>query len=251
MRLEDGRTAIVKQLKVFDGVWDELRGAFYLDWRDGEGAVRLLARDGDRMLLEHADGEPLSHALTTQGDDAATEIAAGVLEQLLHPSSRPYPPEFQPLRQRFQALFHKAGADRSHGRMTPYVEAAQMTQRLLAESRTAVPLHGDLHHDNILNSTRGWLAIDPKGVLGDPGFDAANLFYNPLDRTALCLDPQRIASMAETLARPVGEAPGRVLDWAFCYGCLSAAWHAEDDKEADEARELAIAQAIHAVRISF
>ena len=251
MRLEDGRAAIVKQLKAFDDIWDELRGAFYLEWRDGEGAVRLLARDGDRMLLEQADGEPLSQVVTTQGDDAATEIAAGVLERLLHPSPRPCPAEFQPLRERFQALFDKASADRSHGRTTPYVEAARMTQRLLDESRTAVPLHGDLHHDNILKSARGWLAIDPKGVLGDPGFDAANLFYNPLELTALCLDPERIARMAETLARPVGQAPDRVLDWAFCHGCLSAAWHAEDDNEADEAREIAIAQAIRAVRISF
>ena len=46
-------------------------------------------------------------------------------------------------------------------------------------------LHGDLHHENIMHGPRGWLAIDPKGVLGDPGFDAANMFYNPLDRDDL------------------------------------------------------------------
>ena len=62
------------------------------------------------------------------------------------------------------------------------------------------PLHGDLHHENIMHGPRGWLAIDPKGVLGDPAFDAANWFYNPLNRMDLCLNPERIAFMAESFA---------------------------------------------------
>lgn len=58
MRREDGSPAIVKALKPFDDVEDELRGEHYLAWRRGEGAVRLLGRDGHRMLLEYA-GETL------------------------------------------------------------------------------------------------------------------------------------------------------------------------------------------------
>ncbi|TIN71474.1 MAG: 3'-kinase, partial [Mesorhizobium sp.] len=49
---EDGSPAIVKALKPFDDVADELRGEHYLAWRRGEGAVRLLGRDGHSMLLE-------------------------------------------------------------------------------------------------------------------------------------------------------------------------------------------------------
>ncbi len=51
---EDGSPAIVKALKPFDDVADELRGEHYLAWRRGEGAVRLLGRDGHSMLLEYA-----------------------------------------------------------------------------------------------------------------------------------------------------------------------------------------------------
>jgi len=122
---------------------------------------------------------------------------------------------------------------------------------LLANPRAVRPLHGDLHHDNVLQGPRGWLAIDPKGVLGDPGFDAANMFYNPLDRDALCHDPIRIAHMAEVFAKTLNQPPPAILDHAIAYGCLSASWHHEDDNAVEENRELSIARAIRAVRASF
>ena len=43
---------------------------------------------------------------------------------------------------------------------------------------------------------RGWLVIDPVGLVGEVGFGAANMFYNPADRRDL-LDPRRIAQMAD------------------------------------------------------
>jgi streptomycin 6-kinase len=110
------------------------------------------------------------------------------------------------------------------------------------------PLHGDLHHENIMFGPRGWLAIDPKGVLGDPGFDAANLFYNPLGHDDLCRNPDRIAHMATVFARTIGQDEGAILDHAFTYGCLSAAWHAEDANTIEEERALSIARAVRAVR---
>ena len=58
-------------------------------------------------------------------------------------------------------------------------------------------LHGDLHHENIMFSSRGWLVIDPVGLVGEVGFGAANMFYDPADRDDLCLDPRRIAQMAD------------------------------------------------------
>lgn len=55
-----------------------------------------------------------------------------------------------------------------------------MANVLLSSPHNEVVLHGDLHHGNILDfGTRGWLAIDPKGLLGERGFDYANIFTNP------------------------------------------------------------------------
>lgn len=248
---EDGSPAIVKALKPFDDVADELRGEHFLAWRRGEGAVRLLGRDGHSMLLEFAGETLLSKVLDEQGDKIATEIAAEVMARLLSPSKHSFPSELQPLRERFASLFKKAATDRANGHHSLYVEAGEIAERLLSNPHVVRPLHGDLHHENILHGPRGWLAIDPKGVLGDPGFDAANMFYNPLERDELCLDPQRIAHMAEVFARTLGQSPAAILDHAIAYGCLSAAWHHEDDNAVEENRELSIAAAIRTVRATF
>jgi streptomycin 6-kinase len=247
---DDGSPAIVKALKPFNDVEDELRGEHFLAWRRGEGAVRLLGRDGHRMLLEYAGERMLSHDLAEHGDIAATEIAAEVMAKLFSPSDHPAPSDLQPLRTRFSSLFKKAKADRDAGEKSLYVEAAATAERLLADPVDVLPLHGDLHHDNIMQGPRGWLAIDPKGVLGDPGFDAANMFYNPLDRDDLCRDPRRIAHMAEIFASTLGQTPPAILDHAIAYGCLSASWHHEDANAVEESRELSIVMAIRTVRFS-
>ncbi|ESY83156.1 StrB [Mesorhizobium sp. LNHC221B00] len=251
VRREDGSPAVVKALKPFDDVADELRGEHFLAWRRDEGAVRLLGRDGHSMLLEFAGETLLSKVLDEQGDEIATEIAAEVMARLLSPSKHSFPSELQPLRERFASLFKKAATDRANGHGSLYVEAGEIAERLLSNPHDVRPLHGDLHHENMLHGPRGWLAIDPKGVLGDPGFDAANMFYNPLDRDALCLDPERIAHMAEVFAMTLKQTPAAMLDHAIAYGCLSAAWHHEDDNAVEENRELSIAAAIRTVRATF
>ncbi|OJU50776.1 MAG: 3'-kinase [Mesorhizobium sp. 61-13] len=247
----DGTLAVVKDVKQFDDMEDELRGAHLLAWRRGNGLVRLLGRHGNAMLLEYAGERHLSEGLDEATDMAASEVAAQVMQRLHGASDHPAPAELQQLSERFAALFAKAERDRTAGLSSPYVEAAGVAQHLLDDAKGVRPLHGDLHHDNILFGTRGWLAIDPKGVLGDPGFDAANLFYNPLERDDLCLAPERIAGMADVFSKSMRQDPRRLLDHAFAYGCLSATWHHDDGNSRDENRELAVASAIRAVRLDF
>jgi streptomycin 6-kinase len=247
----DGTIAVVKDVKQFDDMEDELRGAHLLAWRRGNGLIRLLGRHGNSMLLEYAGERHLSKGLDEATDMAATEVAAQVMQSLHSANDHPAPAELQPLSERFAALFAKADRDRAAGLSSPYVEAAGVAQHLLDDAKGVRPLHGDLHHDNILFGVRGWLAIDPKGVLGDPGFDAANLFYNPLERDDLCLAPERIARMADVFSKSMKQDPRRLLDHAFAYGCLSAAWHHDDGSSRDEHRELAVASAIRAVRLDF
>ena len=68
------------------------------------------------------------------------------------------------------------------------VEEAEALLAWLVPSQTGpVLLHGDLHHGNVLSARRRpWLAIDPKGVVGERAFDAGALLYNPrLSRSVL------------------------------------------------------------------
>ncbi|EPC5223465.1 TPA: aminoglycoside phosphotransferase family protein, partial [Klebsiella pneumoniae] len=120
-----------------------------------------------------------------------------------------------------------------------------LQQCLMSNASELRGLHGDLHHENIMFSSRGWLVIDPVGLVGEVGFGAANMFYDPADRDDLCLDPRRIAQMADAFSRALDVDPRRLLDQAYAYGCLSAAWNADGE---EEQRDLAIAAAIKQVR---
>ena len=151
VELDDASRAVVKDIKQFDDAADELRGAHYLRWRAGIGAIRLLGIDGHRMLLEHAGERMLAQDLAERGDVYATEVTAEVLGQILSISDEPIPSELQPLKDRFSSLFDQAAADRSSGAKSLYVEAAQTAECLLADPHELRVLHADLHHDNILH----------------------------------------------------------------------------------------------------
>lgn len=169
VRQADGTPAIVKALKDFDDVEDEWRGVHLLSWRRGEGLVRLFDSEDKMMLIEYAGERHLRAVLDDASDTAATEISAEVMARLHSPSRHPVPSDLQPLRDRFVSLFDKAKADRNTGLESSYVDAAEIAERLLSDPLDVIPLHGDIHHDNIIQSPRGWLAIDAKGIAGRPG----------------------------------------------------------------------------------
>ncbi|GAA0613017.1 aminoglycoside phosphotransferase family protein [Paenochrobactrum glaciei] len=244
VRLLNDKIAIVKEIKIFDDDEDELRGSHYLRWHNGGACVRLLDFQGRQMLLEYAGEKTLKQVITEQSDSNATAIAAEVIKDLLARSDKPVPAQLQPLCDRFQSLFEKARSDYLSKPDSFYVEAATMAERLLGNQQNLRVLHGDIHHENIMLSKRGWLVIDPKGLYGDMAFDVANMFSNPLHQTDLTADPKRIANMAECFAKALKQSPRHILDYAMIYGALSASWHAEDGNDADEAEELMVASAI-------
>jgi streptomycin 6-kinase len=244
--LSDGTSAVVKHLKP-QVLEDSLRGANFLAWRNGIGCVRLLARSDDMLLMEHAGKTTLRDHLETQGDDDATRIAAEALRAYHHPSQTPPPASLLPLPRYFASLFSKAEQDRRESRVSPYVKAAAVADALIADQRDIKPLHGDLHHENIVHGPRGWLIIDPAGLIGDAALDVANMFSNPLDRFDLTRNEERIAAMAGIFAETLGRDIRTILRYAFAYGCLSAAWHEEDGSVEERDNELAVAAAVRSV----
>jgi streptomycin 6-kinase len=99
---------------------------------------------------------------------------------------------------------------------------------LLAEPREVGVLHGDLHHGNVLDfGVRGWLAIDPKGLQGERGFDFANIFTNPdlADPTRpVATEPGRFARRLEVVVEAAKLKRERLLRWILAWTGLSAAW---------------------------
>lgn len=86
-----------------------------------------------------------------------------------------------------------------------------------------VVLHGDMHHGNVLNfGARGWLAIDPKGLIGERYFDHANLFCNPSDE--LVFRPGRLSRQLGIVAEAAHLDRARLLRWIVAWAGLSAAF---------------------------
>jgi streptomycin 6-kinase len=147
----------------------------------------------------------------------------------------------------FRSLFAKAAQHRKDGVASQFVEAAAVAERLFADPPDHRPLHGDIHHENIIEGPRGWLAIDPKGLIGDRAFDAANLFYNPIE-SPLRHSETRVASVSAILSARTGIAPAHLLDHAFAFSALSASWHVEDGNLDEAQASLAVGKAVRAVR---
>ncbi|NTA80412.1 phosphotransferase [Agrobacterium tumefaciens] len=248
VRLGNGSLAIAKVLK-HKVLKDSLRGADFIEWRAGVGCVKLLDRSDDILLMEHAGNETLRDVLFRDGDDdATTAIAADVLLHYHQPSTQTPPASLLTLPQYFESLFRKAEHDRSEG---TDIEAASLAEELIGHQSNIRPLHGDLHHENIMRSSRGWIIIDPAGLIGDAALDVANMFSNPLDRFDLTRSEARIASMASTFAKALKRNERVLLQYAFAYGCLSAAWHEEDGNTRERDDELAVATTIKSVLKQF
>jgi streptomycin 6-kinase len=244
-RLDDGTPAVLKLAP--PGSDDQAAEAESLRAFAGRGAVRLLAEDAARgaLLLQRASPGRLLRELVPDRDEEATAAVARVLQQL-HAATVPVGGLVPPLA-RARAAFDRYLRGRADGGPLPgrlVDTAAHLFDELVASAPSSVLVHGDLHHDNVLSdagSEGGWLAIDPHGWVGDPGFDVGPLLYNPdpSRRSAelLALVPRRVDQLAEALALP----SERVVAWGFVMGVLSELWSAEDDARHTPGRPLDVA----------
>ena len=229
--LKDGSPAILKRLKP-RGI-GELPGMTFLEWRDGHGAVRILQKKDTDCLLEDAGDLTLRTYRLQHGEDAANAIICEVIQKLHAPGKAPHG-ELTPLAQHFRSLFARTEIEASERLQEPLRYCAEITRELLAHQETPRPLHGDLHHDNIVTGgARGWLAIDPQGLIGDPAYDVANIFGNPLNALPEIVDPQRIKRLCDIFSETLGCAKEKVLRYAIAHAGVSICWSLDDGGDLD------------------
>lgn len=230
---EDGSPAVLKMSFPRDREFGTEAAA--LAAFGGRGICRLLELDPGRgaMLLEHLrPGRPL----TEVGDDEeATAAAAGVMRRLW----RPAPPGHA-----FPAVSDWAGGfarlRRRYGGGTGPMperlvgEAEALFADLLSSEGEPLLLHGDLHQENILSADaadegRGpWLAIDPKGVVGEAAYEPAALLHNPAG-TLAAPDPKgQLERRLDVISGELGLDRARVRAWGLAQAVLAAYWGLED-----------------------
>ena len=133
--------------------------------------------------------------------------------------------------------------DQAHLKQIPTVllaKALELKNKLLAAPKSLILLHGDLHHDNILKQGNEWLAIDPKGVLGEAEFEIAAFDFMYINELTTTADVKYLlAKRIEWLAQRSDLDPQRIQDWVFIRLILMAAWLIEDNGDPSWAIKLA------------
>jgi len=202
---------------------------------DGDGAVRLLAHDETThtMLLERLDHTRMLSRLPD------TREAVLVIARLLaHLTATPAPDGMRRLGDIAQAML-----DRTPWALKRVPDPE--TRSLIADCAAAVRevvdepgdrlLHWDLHDENVLASARApWLAIDPKPLAGDPGFDLWPALANRFDADEI---PWRFDAMTDVL----GLDRARARAWTLGRLLQNTLWDVQDGR-APEPHQLEIAR---------
>lgn len=214
-------------LKVLREAGDEWHSGDVLDAFGGHGMVRIYEHVEGAVLLERLQPATQLAVLSVGGrDEEATDIIAeviGRLRPLRTPDSAPTASDWGIGFSRYlkggDAQIPKALVERGE-RVHWDLAASQKQTRLL---------HGDLQHYNILfDSVRGWVAIDPKGVIGEAEYELGASLRNPAESPEMFASPATIERRIRQYESALHLDAHRMLAWAFAEAVLSAIWLVED-----------------------
>lgn len=222
----DGTRTVFKISRHVDETRNEIAA---LRLWDGDGAARLLEADPDAgaLLVERLEPGTMLSEVAEFDDDAATGIAAEMLRALWR---RPSEPDgFRPLESWCDAYNRNREALTQGAGGFPaglFRRADALRAELFASAGTPLVLHGDLHHFNVLRAQRApWLAIDPKGLLGDRCFDVCQFLRNPMpDGVPVEVNRRRL----DIFCSELGLDRERTKAWCFVHAMLDACWDFED-----------------------
>ena len=223
------RTDVV--LKIL--LWEDAQKceARALHYFNGSGCIKLLAHNEHyhALLLPYITPGETLRSLFPNDDESATHILVEVSKKLhAHPVSDVDFALFPDVAQWLTAL------DKEYADIPKHLleDARLRAKNLLKRNSTMYVLHGDLHHDNILHDGNSWIAIDPKGVIGEREYEFGAFIRNPFPDLITQPDARRIISKRiELCSKLSGFDMQRIADWAFVQAVMSACWTHEESKE--------------------
>jgi streptomycin 6-kinase len=217
-------------LKTIPDGTDEARSGGVLAHWYGLGAVRLVEQAPGAVLIERAlPGDDLVPLPARGEDEAATAILCEVMERLNRPA--PAGGRFRKVEDWGAGFARNRDKALSVGIEPALVDrAADVFADLCASQAAPILLHGDLQHYNVVrDAARGWLAIDPKGVLGEPAYETGAMLRNPISLPELCSDGKLMARRVAQICERLGHPRERVAGWCFSQWMLAVLWALQDD----------------------
>lgn len=130
------------------------------------------------------------------------------------------------------------------------VRAQKWAHELLATQSDCYFLHGDLHHENILQGPQNiWKSIDPHGIVGDLAYEVGAFIRNPFPEIIQYQDSktiieQRIRLFSAQLSLDVE----RVLKWSYVQSVLAACWALQDNQQDACKKWIQVAELLYSVQ---
>lgn len=195
---------------------------------NGRGSARLIGANPEEgwMLIERL--LPGTRLVDVLNEQQAIPIAVSVMQRLWAPVTESQ--LFIPLEEWLRSL-KQLNAEASlqqlvSKKLRDFVIGR--AEELLSNQGEPVLLHGDLHHYNILQHQSEWLAIDPKGIIGEREFEIGAFLRNPFCVVEDPLETQELARNLDWVIDLTSFNRERVLSWCIIQAILCVCWYVED-----------------------
>ncbi|MBX3099753.1 MAG: phosphotransferase [Salinibacterium sp.] len=225
----DGSSAVLKVgFPHPEGVWE----AVALEAWGSACAPTVFRQDAETWALLLEDVEPGIPLVRYHVPARSSLRSAAQLYKTL--STRPVPDGIPTLVETVQPFLDKALSRLRHhlpllGDNGDVLRAGlEVLAELLERQPVELFLHGDFAPGNIISSTAGWRAIDPKPMRGDPAFDLWPL-VSQLGSPWRDAQPERIlAEQLQFVAELAGIEVRRAARWGFARAALTLSWFLDE-----------------------
>ncbi len=224
---------VVLKISCDESAWIHEKKA--LDYFNHQGSIAILAHHQEyhALLLEQAMPGISLKSLYPLQEEYVMDCYVEVMQKL-HCNHLPYPKDFPHIQDWLKSI-DQATALPNH----LIQKAISLKNDLIKSSTKDIFLHGDLHHDNVLQHSEAWLAIDPKGVIGEAEFELAAFDFLTVDEI------NQVANIASIFKERLGKLAqkshfdsNRLYHWVFVRLVLKAAWQVEDQQDPSETLKL-------------
>lgn len=230
VKTNDGKDAVLKIGFPGDEVFlGEVRT---LQVYDGDGAVRILKLDLENfaILLEKCIPGDSLHVLNNEEQEIQvfSDICKKLWKELPEDSS------FAKLADEskyFDWYFKNIEKCQESLPEELVIKARDKFEYLISTAKEQYLLHADLHHDNISKSERGWLSIDPKGIIGEREYEPSVFILNPYKRfkeDQSLINNNFFEKRINLISQALDLEKDRVMAWTFIKQILALIWSLQD-----------------------
>jgi streptomycin 6-kinase len=191
----------------------------------GPNCVKLINYNDDEqsLTLEKLQGPTLKSFFKSKEEAHSIDIAQELISKL-HAQTFNLK-EFPSFEKLFKALDTPLDIPQEHAK-----RAQIAIKPILNSPLNRVLLHGDLHHENIMQHKGNWVMIDPQGYVGEAAFEACPFIRNPIPEIGNHKD--LIAARIKNFANFFGISMQRMLCMFYATTIVGCIWQREENFDA-------------------